>query len=80
MQKRQVEALTKKKQDGTPYTRRVEVETALASLVNLSRDEMLERLKVRHPTSPNYVQSECLVYLIRAARNDNDERYFNKLY
>ncbi|WP_294643985.1 DNA-binding response regulator [uncultured Aureimonas sp.] len=80
MQKRQVEALTKRKQDGTPYTRRVEVETALASLVNLSRDEMLERLEVRQPTSPNYVQSECLVYLIRAARNDNDERYFNKLY
>jgi hypothetical protein len=80
LQTRQVERLTKRKRDGTPYARRGEVETALASLVNLSREEILERLKVRDPTSPNHVQSECIVYLIRATRNDNDERYFNELY
>jgi hypothetical protein len=80
LQTRQVEGLTKRKRDGTPYARRGEVETALASLVNLPLEEILERLKVRDATSPNHVQSECLVHLIRATRNDNDERYFNELY
>ena len=42
MQTRQVEGLTKRKRDGTPYARRGEVEAALASLVNLSREEILE--------------------------------------
>jgi len=80
LQTRQVEKLTKRKRDDTPYARRGEVETALESLVNLPREEILERLKVRDATSPNHVQSECLVHLIRATRNDNDERYFNELY
>lgn len=50
------------------------------SLVNLPREEILERLKVRDANSPNHVQSECIVHLIRATRNDNEQRYFNELY
>lgn len=75
-----VTKLSKRKQDGTLYTRRNDVETALASLINLPREDILARLKIRDARSADYIQSECIVHLLRATRNDNDERYFNELY
>lgn len=76
----QIAALTKRRADGTPYSRREPVQSALAELVGLPREEILIRLQVRDPGSPSYIASECIVHLIRAARGDNDERYFNELY
>ncbi len=76
----QVAELTKRRADGTPYRRREPVQSALAELVGLPREEILSRLQVRDPGLPSYVASECIVHLIRATRGDNDERYFNELY
>jgi hypothetical protein len=77
---RHVKPLTKRRSDGTPYTRRADVEEALARLVEQSRDEIVAALKVRDTSSPLYVKSECIVYLIRDTRTDNNESYFNDLY
>ncbi len=77
---RQVTPLTKRRQDGTLYTRRADVEAALTTLIERPREEILTALKVRDAISRLYVQSECIVYLIRSTRNDNDESYFNELF
>lgn len=76
----QVAELTKRKADKTPYRRREPVQSALAELVGLPREEIQNRLKVRDCGSPSYIASECIVHLIRSTRGDNDERYFNELY
>lgn len=80
MENRKVRPLTKRRSKGTVYTRRKDVEEALARLIGLSREEVVASLKVRDRSSPLYVKSECIVYLIRNTRDDNDESYFNNLY
>lgn len=75
-----VKPLTKCRSDGTPYTRRADVEQALMKLTKQPREEIVAALKIRDRSSPLYIKSECIVYLIRDTRNDNDQRYFNELY
>lgn len=75
-----VPPLTKQKPDGTIYSRRADVEGSLERLVELPRSEVIAALKIRDARSDLYVQSECVVHLIRAARNDNDQSYFAELY
>ncbi|KPH79411.1 hypothetical protein AE618_19250 [Bosea vaviloviae] len=75
-----VQPLTKQKSDGTTYTRRDDVEEALERLVSLPRSDVVTALKIRDARSDLYVQSECIVYLIRATRHDNDQTYFGELY
>lgn len=77
---KEVKPLTKRRLDGNLYTRRADVEQALASLTEQSREEIVAALKIRDASSPLYVKSECIVYLIRDTRNDNDQSYFNELY
>lgn len=77
---RDVKPLTKCRSDGTPYTRRADVEQALVKLTKQPREEIVAALKARDRSSPLYIKSECIVYLIRDTRNDNDESYFNELY
>ncbi|SOB88119.1 hypothetical protein SAMN06297144_3259 [Sphingomonas guangdongensis] len=77
---RTVPPLTKQKPDGTIYSRRADVEGSLERLVELPRSEVIAALKIRDARSDLYVQSECVVHLIRAARNDNDQSYFAELY
>jgi hypothetical protein len=75
-----VKPLTKQRSGGALYTRRADVEEALARLTTRSRAEIVAALKIRDTSSPLYVKSECIVYLIRDTRHDNDESYFNDLY
>lgn len=75
-----VKPLTRRRSDGRLYTRRADVEEALARLTTRSRAEIVAALKIRDASSPLYVKSECIVYLIRDTRHDNDESYFNDLY
>lgn len=72
--------LTKCRSDGTPYMRRADVEQALVTLTQQPREEIVAALKIRDRSSPLYIKSECIVYLIRNTRNDNDDGYFNELY
>ncbi len=75
-----VPPLTKQKSDGTTYTRRDDVENALERLVGLPRSDVIAALKIREARSALYVQSECIVHLIRATRTDNNQAYFGELY
>lgn len=75
-----VKPLTKCRSDGTPYARRADVEQALVKLTKLPREKIVAALKIRDRSSPSYIRSECVVYLIRDTRGDNDDGYFNELY
>ncbi len=75
-----VPPLTKQKPDGTTYFRRADVEYALGRLAGLPRSEVVASLKIRDARSALYVQSECIVHLIRATRHDNNQTYFGELY
>jgi hypothetical protein len=72
--------LTRKKKDGTPYTRPDNVEALLTVLGKLPREAILDRAHIRDRKNPNYVPSECLVHLIRASRAENSEAWFERLY
>ncbi|AMK25848.1 response regulator receiver [Sphingobium sp. TKS] len=75
-----VRPLTKCRSNGAPYKRRVDVEEDLKRLVALPREEIVAALKIRDRSSPHYLKSECIVYLIRQTRANNDERYFDELF
>jgi hypothetical protein len=72
--------LTRMKPDGHPYVRRPVTTAILLDLVGLGRDEILVRLSVSSRAAAGYVPSECLVYLLRAARRDNSQAWFNRLF
>ena len=73
--------LTKrKKKDGRLYERPDHVEQLLRALQGLSRDELIERSLIRDRSNPSYIPSECLMYFVRASRNDNSEAWFERLY
>jgi hypothetical protein len=76
-----VTPLRKRRKDtGALYERRAPVEALLADLVTLSRDELIERSSILDRSNPLYVPSECLLYFIRACRNENGEAWFERLY
>ncbi|MEL7721225.1 DNA-binding response regulator [Citromicrobium bathyomarinum] len=72
--------LTRKKKDGTPYTRPDKVESLLPTLRDLSRDGLLQRARIRNRKDPFYIPSECLVHFIRASRHENSDAWFERLY
>jgi DNA-directed RNA polymerase specialized sigma24 family protein len=72
--------LTQKRGDGSCYARPNEIEDALTALVVLPREEFLERCQIRSRSNPDYVQSECLLHVVRASRQDNNDDWFEKLY
>ena len=72
--------LTKRRLDNSLYTRRAEVEALLADLVLLSREAVIARAKVRDPANPEFLPPECLVYLLRETRSDNNDAFFRPLY
>lgn len=75
-----VPPLTKQNRDGVTYTRRADIEDALERLVLLPRSDVIASLRIRDARSALYVQSECIVHLIRATRHDNNQTYFGELY
>ncbi|OYY90811.1 MAG: hypothetical protein B7Y45_06390 [Sphingomonas sp. 28-66-16] len=72
--------LTRKKKDGTKYTRPDNVEGLLPALGELPRDGLLERARIRNRKDLGYVPSECLVHFIRASRHENAHAWFDRLY
>lgn len=72
--------LTKKRGDGRCYARPKEIEDALTALVELPREEFLERCQIRSRSDAGYVQSECLLHVVRACRQDNNDGWFEQLY
>lgn len=72
--------LTKRRLDESPYTRRPEIEALLVELVLLPREAVIQRAKVRDPANVDFLPPECLVYLLRETRSDNNDAYFKPLY
>lgn len=72
--------LTKRTIGEKPYTRDPKIEALLAELSALSRDELIERAAITRRGDPRHVPSECLVYFVRASRNDNSDAWFERLY
>jgi DNA-directed RNA polymerase specialized sigma24 family protein len=72
--------LRKRKLDGSPYTRTSAVEATLNELTELLQDDLIARCGITASTDPEYVPSECLLYLVRATRHDNSEAWFERLY
>lgn len=75
-----IEPLRKRTLDGQPYARPALIQSRLGALLELPREKILELIRIRDQNAPGYVPSECLVYLLRAARRDNREQWFNALY
>lgn len=72
--------LRKRKKSGELYRRRDTNEAILGELLALDREELLERCQIRSSRDPNHVPSECLLYLVRACRDDNSDVWFNRLW
>ncbi|ARM14773.1 MULTISPECIES: response regulator transcription factor [Rhizobium] len=75
-----VAPLRKRRLTGEVYERDPKVETLIAELAALPRDELIGRAAFTKRSDPGYVPSECLVYFIRASRHDNNEAWFERLY
>jgi hypothetical protein len=75
----EVEPLRASTADGRPFTRRTTVEQSIRELQALPRDELLKRCSLA-PGAASYVPSEALLHFIRAARNDESEAWFERLY
>jgi hypothetical protein len=75
-----VAPLRKAGEDGKLYTRPPAIEDKLAELLDTPREELARRCAIRSSSDPGYIATECLLHLVRATRQDNDERWFEQLY
>lgn len=57
--------LTKRNQNGLPYTRASKVEARIKELIALPPEQIVEQVEVLDPNSPRYVPSEAIVHLLR---------------
>jgi len=71
--------LTKRTPDGTLYERPALIESLLLQLFGLPPDELIARASIRDRTAPDYIPSECLVYLIRTT-GQGPSSWFEPLY
>ena len=72
--------LRKRTLQGELYRRDAKIESLLADLSSLSRDELLERAKLSRRSDPAYIPSECLIFFVRESRADNNDDWFERLY
>lgn len=72
--------LRKRTLGGTLYERDAKIQDLLVRLELLPRADLVGRCQIIDRTDPNYVPSECLMYFVRAARQDNSDRHFERLY
>jgi hypothetical protein len=75
-----IKPLHKRKKSGELYRRRDTIELILNELLALDREELFARCSIRSTRDPKRVPSECLLYLVRACRDDNTETWFNRLW
>lgn len=71
--------LTKRRKTGELYERPPDIEKRIDGAAHLDVPTLLRRAAVSDPCSPEYLPSECLVYLIRNARRRDDENVMNTL-
>ena len=61
------------------YTRRPETIAQIRRALPLSRDEVLQRLRIRDEAHADYIGPEAMVFLIRRHLQDNDQRFLDRL-
>jgi hypothetical protein len=74
------EPLKRKKKDGTPYVRPVEIEDWLKKLETVDVAERLQRFTTLPRKSSGYVPSEALIHFLRRAWAEGILGDFEKLY
>lgn len=74
-----VRPLTKRKSDGTLYTRPPRVEAAINAISTVGLAGLLERALISNRKNENYLPSECLLYLVRNALRNADDEALNAL-
>ena len=74
-----IRPLKKRDQNGNLYTRPPETEQAIAAAILQDLATLRRRAAVSTRSSPDFLPSECLVYLIREAWRRRDEQTMNDL-
>lgn len=72
--------LRKRSLNGDLYTRRPETVAKLSELLLISRSDLVERSLITERADPQYVPSECLLYFLRASREDAASPQYEKFY
>jgi hypothetical protein len=72
--------LRKRKLEGELYTRRGGIEEKLEELIALPQAEIMARCAAEDEADPRYIPSECLMYLVRANRDNAPGIYFETIY
>lgn len=74
MKQVKLDPLTHLDADKKAYQRTAQVEIQIAAALEMERSELPERVRMRDYNAQAYLQEECLVYLVRHfRRNDNDD-------
>lgn len=71
--------LKRVKKDGTPYKRPPAIDAAIDIALAQDLDTLRSRARVADPSHAQYMQTECLLHLVRAARIANDTVRVNQL-
>jgi hypothetical protein len=72
--------LRKRSLKGELYTRFSGIEERLGELIALPQNEIIARCATEDEASPKYIPSECLMYLVRANRDNTPGIYFETIY
>lgn len=76
-----IKSLTKRKQEtGELYARRPEVELQIEKILSLADEQILALLENKQKGAADYLFDETIVYLLREARNENNNSIFETLY
>lgn len=74
-----VRPLTRRNRQGEVYQRTEAVEERIRSSLCLKPAAMIEEARLRNYKAPNYLQEECLVYLIREYKSRGKRRIVERL-
>ena len=72
--------LNRRTKKGESYVRPPSIEAALDRLAALDLDGIVREARAEDPKAPGYVESECLVHLLRSTRHDNTDTRFQRLF
>lgn len=72
--------LRKLKENGDLYVRTSPVLAQLQELLELDREQLLRRCAINTNSHTEYVHTECLLYFVRASKEDNSDAWFERLY
>jgi len=75
----QIEPLTHRGPTGETLKRNPKVEAQIIEALSLERPALIKRVAVKDFKAPEYIQAECVVYLIRRSMQDGDDDLVSEL-